>query len=215
MGALQGVRATLWGGVTGAGVVERWRWPRARTRAHAWCAATATTTRRSIAATAALLAIALFAGASPAAAGVGQTIVEKCAHGEPFSGYSQNAYREALEQMSTEVREYLDCERLIRKAEIAAAGGGTGAGAGTASSNVALPLTPAEQRAVQRAHSHGSAPVRVGNEAIRPGVVHANIASAVNTLPHSLFAVLALLLASALVLAAGEVRKRVNARRHR
>ncbi len=174
---------------------------------------TATTARRSIAATAALLAIALFAGTSPASAGVGQTIVEKCTNGEPFSGYTAADYREALNDMETGTIEYSPCAKLIRKAELAAAGGGTGASAGTAASKVALPLTPAEQRAVQRAHSHGSAPVQVGGETIRPGVVHANIASAVNTLPHSLFAVLAFLLASALVLAAGEVRKRVNARR--
>ena len=113
----------------------------------------------SIAATAALLAIALFAGTSPASAGVGQTIVEKCTNGEPFSGYTAADYREALNDMETGTIEYSPCANLIRKAELAAAGGGTGASAGTAASKVALPLTPAEQRAVQRAHSHGSAPV--------------------------------------------------------
>jgi hypothetical protein len=65
---------------------------------------------------------------------------------------------------------------------------------------------------VQRAHRDGSTPVQVGDEPVRPGVVHADIASAVNTLPHSLFAVLAFMLAGALALAIGEVRKRVRAR---
>jgi hypothetical protein len=159
----------------------------------------------------ALIALALALGAPAALASIGQTIVEKCAHGESFGGYTQAQYREALKGMSTEVREYTPCESLIRKAELAAAGGGTGGAA--ASAHVALPLTPSEQRAVQSAHKHGSTPVVIGKEPIRPGVVHANIASAVNTLPHSLFAVIALLIAAALGLALWEVRKRVDARR--
>jgi hypothetical protein len=161
----------------------------------------------------ALLAVALLAWASPAQASEAQAIIEKCGHGEPFGGYSQSAYREALRHMPTEVSEYTDCANLIRKDELAAAGGGGSAPAGGASSNVALPLTPSEQRAVQSAHHNGSLPVQVDGETIRPGVVHANVASVVNTLPRSLFAVLAFMLAGALVLAVGEVRKRVRARR--
>lgn len=174
----------------------------------------ARTRLRANAIAAALIATALLAGASPAQASEASRIIEKCAHGEPFGGYSQKAYREALKQMPTQVIEYdAPCVQEIRKAELAAAGGG-GAGTEAASSNVPLPLTPAEQRAVQNAHRYGSTPVQVGREPIRPGVVHADIASAVNTLPHSLFALLAFLLASALVLAVGEVAKRVRARRN-
>jgi hypothetical protein len=160
----------------------------------------------------ALVVLALAVGAPPAAAGVGKTILYKCTHGESFSGYTQAQYKEALEEISTEASEYTDCANLIRKAELAAAGGGTGGKAATATSHVAIPLSASEQKAVQRAHKHGSVPVQVGGEPVRPGVVHANIASAVNTLPYSLFAVLALLLAAAAVLVAGEVRKRVRAR---
>jgi hypothetical protein len=162
----------------------------------------------------ALVAFALLVGAPIAQASTAQTIIEKCGHGEPFTGYSQNAYREALKQMTTEVSEYSDCANLIRKAELAAAGGGAGPVTGGPSPSVALPLTPSEQQAVQSAHHNGgAAPVQVAGQAIRPGVVHANITSAVNTLPHSLFAVLAFLLAGAIVLAVGEVRRHVRARR--
>lgn len=160
----------------------------------------------------ALVALALTVGAPPAVASVGKTILYKCTHGESFSGYTQAQYKEALKEISTEASEYTDCANLIRKAELAAAGGGTGGEAANATSHVAIPLSPAEQKAVQGAHKHGSAPVQVGGEPIRPGVVHANVASAVNTLPHSLFAVLALLLAAAAALLAGEVRKRVRTR---
>jgi hypothetical protein len=200
---LEGLLVNLWRGAWAVATVTRR--PIGRAVAGA----------RTIALTAApaLAAIALLAGAPAAQANEAQTIIEKCAHGEPFSGYSQNAYREALKQMPTEVIEYSPCVNLIRKAELAAAGGGGGPATGAASSNVALPLTPSEQRAVRSAHNNGSAPVQVGSEPVRPGVVHADIASALNTLPHSLFAVLAFLLAGALVLAVGEVRKRVRARR--
>jgi hypothetical protein len=160
-----------------------------------------------------IVALALLAGATSAYASEASTIIEKCGHNEPFSGYSQNAYREALKQMPTEVSEYSDCANQIRKAELAAAGGGGGAPAAGISPDVALPLTPSEQHAVQSAHRNGAAPVQVGSEPIRPGVVHADIASAVNTLPHSLFAVLAFLLACALGMTIGEVGKRVRARR--
>jgi hypothetical protein len=156
----------------------------------------------------------LLASAVPASANEASRIIERCTHGEPFDGYSQNAYREALKHMPTEVSEYSDCANLIRKAELAAAGGG---GASPAAQSVApntpLPLSQPEQRAVKAAHSNGSTPVQVGSQPIRPGVVHADIASAFNTLPRSLFAMLALLLAGALALVVGEVLKRVRARR--
>jgi hypothetical protein len=79
----------------------------------------------------ALVALALLSFASTAAANQAQRILEKCGHNEPFSGYSQKAYREALKQMSTTGIEYGECESLIRKAEEAVAGGGTGATTGT------------------------------------------------------------------------------------
>lgn len=161
-----------------------------------------------------IVAIALLlAGASAAQASEAQTIIEKCGHGESFGGYSQNAYREALKHIPTEVSEYTDCANQIRKAELAAAGGGAGGAAGASASNIALPLTPAEQRAVQSAHHNGAVPVQIGSEPIHPGVVHVDIASAVNKLPGSLLAVLAFLLGAAVVLAVGEVRKRVRPRR--
>jgi hypothetical protein len=159
------------------------------------------------------VAIALLAGATSAHASEASSIIEKCAQGKPLGGYSQSAYRQALKQLPTILIEYSPCTNEIRKAELAAAGGGAGATSASSPTNVPLPLTPSEQRAVQSAHRNGSTPVRVGNEPIRPGVVHADIASAVNTLPHSLFAVLAFMLAGALLFVVGEVRKRVRARR--
>jgi len=158
-------------------------------------------------------AAALTVGAAPAVAeSAGQQIADKCGHHEPLGGYTQHQYEEALKVMETGTAEYSGCESEIRDAERAAAAGGNGGGGQAVNSNVALPLTQTEQKAVQSAHRRGSTPVQVGGEQIRPGVVKANIASAVNSLPHPLFAMLALLAAGALTLAGWEVRKRVRAR---
>jgi len=161
-------------------------------------------------------AVAMLIAPSPAQASEATKIIERCVHGESIQGFKQSAYRQALEHMPTIVAEYNDpCVNMIRKAELAAAGGGAGAGAGAGGeSNTPIPLTPAESSAVASAHRHGSTPVPVGGVQVRPGVVHADIASAVNKLPHSLFAMLAFLIVSALVLLGGEARKGVRARRH-
>jgi hypothetical protein len=156
--------------------------------------------------------IALLLLAPPARADVGATIIERCTHGQSLSGFSEQDYRRALQELPTEVQEYSDCANLIRRAQLAAAGaGGSGAGGGEALS--ALPLTPSERAALGRAPRTGSAPLRVGGKLVRPGVVHANVASALSTLPTPLLTTLAFLLACGLLLAGSEIRKRVRARR--
>jgi len=157
---------------------------------------------------------ALLSIASPASASVGATIIEKCIHGQSLSGYPQQAYREALANLPTEVEEYSDCANLIRRAELSAAGGASGAPEAT-SAVAPIPLSPAERTALNGAAKVGAAPLRVGNQIVRPGVVHADIASALNSLPSSLLALLALLLACALALGGWAIRNRVRAHRAR
>jgi len=159
------------------------------------------------------LPLALLAIAAPAKASEASKIIDRCTHGESLSGFSQNGYREALKHLPTEVTEYSNCANEIHKAELAAAGG-TEAGIG-ASSSVPLPLSPSERKAVLGAHRHGAAPVRIDGHTVKPGVVHANVASVTSTLPSSLLAVLALMLAGGLALAGAEVYKRVRAGRGR
>jgi hypothetical protein len=158
--------------------------------------------------------------AAPAGADVGATIIERCTHGKSLSGFSQQAYRKALQEVTAEVNEYSECATLIRKAELAAAGRSTSAASGgggpsALTANVAPP-TPAEQHALQQvAHSSaGATPVRVGAQTVVPGVVHANIASAVNSLPTPLLALLTFMLTIALLMLGRAVRDRVGANRH-
>jgi hypothetical protein len=159
-----------------------------------------------------------FALVAPAGADVGATIISKCTHGESIAGFSQQAYREALQELPTEVEEYSDCANLIRQAELAATGaGGGGAGGsfgGPASAHVVpIPLTPLESSSLKEARKTQAAPARVDGAVVRAGVVPVSIASALSSLPTPLLAILALMLACALVVAGGALRNRVRANR--
>ena len=145
----------------------------------------------------------------PARADVGATIIERCTHGQSLSGFSQQDYRRALQELPAEVEEYSDCANLIRRAQLAAAGGGPSAGG----EGAPLALSPVERAALRRVPSTGSGAVQVGGQLIRPGIVHANVASALSSLPSPLLAILAFLLACGLVLAGSSIRNRVRAHR--
>ena len=168
----------------------------------------------------AALLLMLLALAAPAGADVGEKIILRCTHNESLSGFTQKDYQKALKELETSSEEYTDCANLIHRAELAAAGarrGGPGAGGLTSpgSATVTAPATPAEQRALSRAPHAGSAPLRLGNQLIRPGVVHVDIASALSSLPTPLLAILAFLLACALALAGRTLGNRVRHARHR
>jgi len=151
---------------------------------------------------------------TPARADVGATIIQRCTHGQSLSGFSQQDYRRALQELPAEVEEYSDCANLIRRAQLAAAGGG-GAGSSGAEGASAIALSPSERAALGRVPHAGGASLQVGGQLVRPGVVHANIASALSSLPTPLLATLAFLLACAIALAANAIRDRVRARRTR
>jgi hypothetical protein len=156
-----------------------------------------------------VMLLALLWLAPAARADVGATIIERCTRGQSVGGFSQQDYRRALAELPAEVEEYSDCANLIRHAQLAAAGGGAGGGEGAG----ALPLTPTERAVLGRLAKTGAAPLRVGAQLIRPGVVHANVASALSSLPSPLLAILAFLLACALVAGGSSIRNRVRARR--
>jgi hypothetical protein len=156
-----------------------------------------------------LLLLGSFVGA--ASADVGTKIIERCTHGKSISGFSQQAYRRALQELPTEVEEYSDCGNLIRRAQLAAAGGRGGPGGGAGSSSVsATPLSPSERSALKKVPKTGSSPLRVGGDLVHPGVVHA---SALSSLPDPLLATLAFLLACALALGGRAIRNGVRAHR--
>jgi hypothetical protein len=158
-----------------------------------------------IALPAALLATVLCC-APPASADVGETIIQRCTHGQSLAGFSQSAYSQALKELSADAEEYTPCSAQIRQAQLAAAAGGPSAAAAEAAAPIAA--TPAEQQAISHAAKAGAAPVKVGGEVVRPGVVHADIASAFSSLPSPLLATVAFLIACLAVVGGGALRNR-------
>jgi hypothetical protein len=147
--------------------------------------------------------------AAPAArADVGETIIQRCTHGQSLAGYTPSDYARALKELSADAEEYTECASLIRQAQLAAAGGRSSAGAA-----VLTPTTPAEQRAIATAAHVPPAAVSVGGKLVQPGVVHANAASALSSLPAPLLALLAFLLACVAVIAGGALRNRLRGQR--
>jgi hypothetical protein len=161
-----------------------------------------------------LAAMALTAtlGVANARADVGEKIIDRCTHGQSLKGFSQAAYRQALKDMSAGTEEYSNCAQLIRQAQLEAAGaghGGAGGPSGAGASPTAVAATPAQQQAIAHAPAIGSAPVRVGGQTIHPGVVHADIASVLSSLPTPLLATVVFLLVGLLVVAGAGIRKRI------
>jgi hypothetical protein len=172
--------------------------------------------RRVTLAVAATLLLAL-AAAAPAGASEATKILEACSNGTQPTGYSQQAYSQAIKQMPPELAEYTDCPDLIHKAQLAGAagshGGPGGSGGSGAAATVVAPPTPSEQHTLESVPRASAPPVHLDGEVIHPGVVHVDIASALSTLPTPLLALLAFLLACALLLLGRAVRHRVRAHR--
>lgn len=162
-----------------------------------------------------LLAAALaLGGAAPSQADVGQKIIRLCAEGKSLSGFPPSDYAKALKEISATTEEYSDCGQLIRQAQLAASSGRAApsiAGIGGVPQSIAA--TPAEQRALEAAAGSAPPPVQLEGQSVRPGVVHADIASALSSLPTPVLALLAFLLALLLVLGGGVLRKRIRERR--
>jgi hypothetical protein len=165
------------------------------------------------------LPVVLIAGslalAAPAAADIGETIILRCTHAQSLSGFSQSAYNKALKELSADSEEYSNCASQIRQAQLAAAAQGrasSAAGSPASAGPAPVAATPAEQKAITRAASASPSPVRVGGQTISPGVVHANIASALSSIPSPLLAALAFLLACVLLLAGFLLRNRLRGR---
>ncbi|HUB73682.1 MAG TPA: hypothetical protein VL979_06570 [Solirubrobacteraceae bacterium] len=157
-----------------------------------------------------VLALALAPGAQ---ANVGEKIILRCTHGESLSGFSQADYRKALQELSADTEEYSSCSQRIREAQLAAATGGRGVGGGGGGGTatpVAKATTPAQERSLQHARSAAPATVKLGDQSVDPGVVHADIASAFSALPSPLLATLAFLLACLVAVAGLELRNRIR-----
>lgn len=171
-----------------------------------------------------LLVFALaLAASAPADGDTASKILVTCGHSQIPSGYSQQDYKRALKKLSPFLVEYSNCEELIHRAQLAAAGGpsrgsgggvgGSGIGASGSTGAPVAPPTPTEQRSLEHAHSNGAGPVEVGGQVIHPGVVHTDVASAFSSLPTPLLVILIFLITCALLALGLALRRYVGARR--
>jgi hypothetical protein len=164
---------------------------------------------RRLAPSAGALLVTLLIAATPAQAqDIGHKIIRLCAEGKSLAGYPPSAYAKALKEISATTEEYSECGQLIRQAQAAAAAGHGGGGGGGGGLTAPLVATPAEQRAIANAAHAGSAPVTVDGQQIHPGVVHANVSSALSKLPTPVLVLLGFLAACAVAFGGGFARKR-------
>ncbi|MBJ7518283.1 MAG: hypothetical protein JHC84_01185 [Solirubrobacteraceae bacterium] len=179
----------------------------------------------------------------PAAAlGSGDDVLDDCGLDEKLDkSYTQEEYRQALDNIPADLRQYTNCQAVIRKAQLSAAGGGTGGsggsggnaggsggaggtgagGTGSGGESTASPAetlaaaTPEQKEELAEVVAEAPAPVTLpGAGAVDPasaGEVPA--LSAVGDLPAPLGVLLVLMVAGAAVLGLNRVRTRVGGRR--
>ena len=184
-----------------------------------------------------LIALALLSALLlPAAATADRrAIFAECEAGAIRQTHTSGELTDALRNIPTDLDEYYDCRDLIRRARLAAAGGGGGAGAdgGSAPGSTGSPSTgapgvapattaaglletasPAEQAAVTKAIATGGAgAIDVGGRSVSPDSAGLSPAGAANVVPPPL--ITALMLLGLGLLAAGyqAIRSLVLARR--
>jgi hypothetical protein len=162
----------------------------------------------------------------PAAAWAsGDAVIKDCTDDGVIQGhYSQQDYKNALNNLPTDVDEYTDCRDVIKRAQLGGTGGsgGPGGAGGSGITGGGTPAggdplanaTPAERAALANAQAGGAnAPVSIGGKLVQPGKLGFGGLGSPTTLPSSLIAVLVALGIAALAAGATYVRNRVIARR--
>jgi len=206
-----------------------------------------TPTRRDrprIATLACVLTVALASALAlaPAAPASGTSVVTDCADDSRLDKrYTPADYKDALQNIPTDVDEYTDCRDVIRRAQLAQAGGGgdggsstgsgdgggsSGGGAGGASPGAGSGATagldafqtlldgasPQERAAVQGAIG-SPADVRIGGRALRPDAMGDGDLGTLNALPAPFLVVLLLLAIGTVAATLPALRSVVRTRR--
>ncbi len=184
---------------------------------------------------AALTGCAVALSPASALAANGQAVLRDCNdNGKLDKKYSQADYRDAIENIPTDLDEYTDCRDVIRRAQLGLdsnsnSGGGSGSGGGTggsaggggasgldtgggsssggnANATDALATATPEERAAlaETTAGGGEAGLKIGNELIRPKI---GVSSA-TALPTPLVAIIVLLGAATLAGAGIATRNR-------
>ncbi|MBA3326718.1 MAG: hypothetical protein H0T43_00240 [Solirubrobacterales bacterium] len=180
-----------------------------------------------------LATLAILLALPSAALASGQDVIRDCTDDERFTKtYTQKEYRDALSGLSTDTDEYTNCRSVIRRAQLAAAGGGSrggdggsgSGGSGSGPGGASTPSAPAdgiesasaqERKAIDDIRSGAGRPIALlgdlnvdpARSGSAPGV------GQLGDLPTPVILLLALLAAGALALGATRIRGLVLARR--
>lgn len=153
--------------------------------------------------TAAAVALCLLLPASPAFAS-GAAVLKDCAsgNGSLSKTYSQKDYAQALKQMPTDLREYSDCEAVIRHAMLGLQSTPTTPGA--TSQNPTGGSSPQEvaqaNHDIAQALRTGGASQRVGGAVVRPGALaFRRVSAGISHLPTPLLVVAVLIVIGTLL----------------
>ena len=158
--------------------------------------------RRRLESAAAVVAFCLLALVPTAHASGLDVIVDCNDNGRLTKEYSQAEYRDALRNLPADVRQYTDCEAIIRRAQLGLPG--TGEATSGNPFAIATPEEVARAKAdIEVAKREGGAPQEIGGRAIVPGsLAFTKVASATSELPTPLLVLVGLILLGAIAAAA-------------
>ena len=146
----------------------------------------------------------------------GADVIRDCNdHGRLTKEYSQREYRQALANMPADIKQYTDCENIIRRAQLGQpVSPGGDANAGNPYGSGATPEEVAQANTdIATAKKTGRTPQRIGGTLVTPGALSFTKASAATSeLPTPLLVLVALIVAAGLAAGLNFLR---NLRRER
>ena len=149
---------------------------------------------------AAAVALSLLLPVTPAFAS-GADVIRDCNdHGHLTKTYSQKEYRQALAQMPADIRQYTDCEGIIKHAQLGEPpttdeAANTGNPFGSASPDVVAQA----QKDIEVAKKTGNSPQTIAGDVVYPGALsYTKVAAAASDLPTPLLVLVALIAAAGL-----------------
>jgi hypothetical protein len=165
---------------------------------------------RSRCTAAAVVALSLLLPATPALAS-GADVIRDCNdHGHLTKTYSQKEYRQALAQMPADIRQYTDCEDIIKRAQlgeppITDAAANSGNPFGSSSPDVVAQA----QKDIESARKTGGGAQKIAGDVVYPGSLsYTKASAAVSDLPKPLLALVILIAVAGLAALLPKLRRR-------
>jgi hypothetical protein len=148
---------------------------------------------------------------APSALASGADVLIDCNdNGRLTKDYSQKEYREALARMPADLKQYTDCENIIRRAQLGLPGStGGAANAGTPFAGSTPEEEAQARKDIEAAVKSGRTPQRIGGSLVTPGALSfTKVSAATSELPTPLLVLVALILLATVAYAIHFIRDR-------